>query len=261
MAKVSDIAIDYVLEQYLGKQRALEEIAEELGTYSNKLRRMLRAHGTKLRTKGEAQKLAIQNGRAQHPTKGKKRSQETKVKIGSARAIAWNSMSEEERQKISEKVKKQWSEMPESEKESLQNAAQKGIRKASKEGSKLENDLLANLVTAGYKVQGHKKFLIANEDMHLDLVIPELKVVIEIDGPSHYISIWGPEKLQKAQQADAKKNGLLLNYGYVVIRVKALSNEISNHKFSLVLDEIKTILYNISQKFPEENDRLIYVDA
>jgi very-short-patch-repair endonuclease len=91
-------------------------------------------------------------------------------------------------------------------------AATESIRKAGKEGSKLENFLLRKITDAGFKVDFHKKNLIPNEKLEIDLYVPECKTIIEIDGPSHFLPVWGDEKLQKQIKADLQKSGLILSY-------------------------------------------------
>ena len=45
------------------------EIAERYETYPNKIRRILVKHGVKMKSKSQAQKSALANGRAKHTTK------------------------------------------------------------------------------------------------------------------------------------------------------------------------------------------------
>ena len=72
---------DFVVDQYTKELKSTYEIAQELNTYPNKIRRILIKRGVELRDKGKAQSVAIQSGRHSHPTKGKKRSEADKIKI------------------------------------------------------------------------------------------------------------------------------------------------------------------------------------
>ncbi len=63
----------YLLEEYERQGRSVHEISEERFTYPMLVFRALKSHGIPRRSKGEAQKVALQNGRATHPTKGKKK--------------------------------------------------------------------------------------------------------------------------------------------------------------------------------------------
>lgn len=57
------------------------QIAKELNTYPNKIRRTLLKHNIELKTRSEAQKNAIEKGFSDIPTKGKKRSRDKKLKL------------------------------------------------------------------------------------------------------------------------------------------------------------------------------------
>jgi intein-encoded DNA endonuclease-like protein len=57
------------------------QIAKDLNTYPNKIRRILHKNGIELKTRSEAQKNAIDKGLVNLPTKGKQRSKEEKIKI------------------------------------------------------------------------------------------------------------------------------------------------------------------------------------
>ena len=70
---MSKIDEEYVIKRY-GENHSTYSIAKELGTYPKKIERILKKNGHELRSKGEAQSLAIKSGRTKHPTKGKKRS-------------------------------------------------------------------------------------------------------------------------------------------------------------------------------------------
>lgn len=73
-----------IIMEYLKEKISITALAKKYGTYENKIRRILIKNGTKLRDKSVAQKLALKSGRHKHPTKGKHRSDEEKLKIGTA---------------------------------------------------------------------------------------------------------------------------------------------------------------------------------
>ena len=64
---------EYIIEQYVDEEKSTYEIAQELKTYPNKIRRALNTLGVPLRDKSAAQTVAINSGRHEHPTRGKKR--------------------------------------------------------------------------------------------------------------------------------------------------------------------------------------------
>jgi len=95
----------FLIKQYVDNGRSTYEIAEELDTYPNKVRRMLLKLGVELRNKSVAQSNALNTGRHKHPTKGMTRSEEDKIKISEGMYNHWCNMTDDEREKRSEQAK------------------------------------------------------------------------------------------------------------------------------------------------------------
>ena len=142
------------------------EIAEELGTYPNKIRRILKKMGEPLRSRSEAQKAALDTGRKDHPTEGKERSYDDKVKISRSLTEHWAGMSDNERQEKVDQAKARWEALPQSKRDEIYDAAIQAIKKAGSEGSKFEKFLYEKLLVA-HTVEFHKKNLIPNENFHV----------------------------------------------------------------------------------------------
>jgi len=241
---------------YHSKNMSWNEIASLVGTYGNKIRRDAKLLGIKSRTKSEAQSVAIQEGRHPHPTKDKGHSETTKIKISDAMAESWENLTEDQLEERSKIGKELWDKKTPKEIEEFRKAAGEGVRKAAKEGSKLEHFLLDNLIAAGYRVEHHKEQFIKNERLQVDLLLPELNIAIEVDGPSHFKPVWGYDALQRNIRADKEKTGLLIGRGLVLIRVrqtKSLSDKYLRDILSDVLDTIR----KIKKKFPSEGERQI----
>lgn len=250
-----------IIDMYVNQKCSPYVIADKYNTYPNKIRRILVKNNITLKNKSEAQKDALESGRSTHPTKNKPRSQTTKNKISDSIYSYWSKLSEEERQKRVDKARDQWNNMTEEERCQLRDAAAKAVRKAAKEGSKMEQFLADGLTKFGYSVQFHPTNLIPNVNLEIDLFIPEIKTIIEIDGPAHFMPIWGYENLQKHIKADAEKSGLLLYNGYVVIRVKHLTKSVSQKQQRLALERISQKLQNIRNKFPDKGNRYIELEV
>jgi|TARA_R100000808_G_scaffold2804_3_gene10510 very-short-patch-repair endonuclease len=257
----SEETTNFLIEQYINKGKSTYEIAEQLNTYPNKVRRLLVKAGVELRNKSTAQSNAITTGRHKHPTKGTTRSEEDKIKISDGMYNHWSNMTDEEREKRSAQAKKQWESMSLEDREKLRKAAAEAVRRAGKEGSKMEKFLHRELTERGFYVIFHKKGLVPNERLEVDLFLPELKVAIEIDGPSHFFPIWGESNLQKHIRADAHKSGLLLKAGYVVLRVKHLTKSVSKKSQRTVLEAVLGCLATIENKFPPKGKRFIEMEA
>lgn len=239
---------ELLTKAYVEDNKSVSYIAKQLDTHPNTIRRKLISYGVKLRTKAEAQKLALETGRGVHPTKGKERSETTRNKIGESLSKNWKNKSEEEKTKFSEKAKQRWDAMTPEELEEFRKKSGDAVRYAGKHGSKLERYLLLELQRAGFKVIYHAKQVVANEKLECDLLLPDHKVVIEIDGPAHYLPIWGEENLAKHLENDADKNGLLMNAGFCVIRVKHLVKNISEIYKKTVLTKLISVLNSEESK-------------
>ena len=185
-----------VIHMYNKKNMSTYEIAKVLDTYPNKIRRTLIKNGYELKDKSQAQKVALAEGRSSHPTKGKKRSKQEKVKISSSLVGYWEDMSDKERKRRSKMAKANWKSMTAQQKEDMRSKGIAAIQLAATNGSKLEQFFKKSLNDAGFAVNMHQ-MIIPSENLEIDLYIPELKTIIEVDGPSHFLPIWGEEKLQK----------------------------------------------------------------
>ena len=97
----------YVVSEYTKKEKSTHKIAEEMGTYPNKIRRILIKNGVILRDKSSAQSIAIDSGRHSHPTKGRRRTEDERIKISEGMSFHWEIMGEDERERRSEIARKE----------------------------------------------------------------------------------------------------------------------------------------------------------
>ena len=250
----------HVIKLYEKEGKSTYEIAEEMGTYPNKVRRVLKKNGIELKTRSQAQKNALEGGRAKHPTDGKHRTKQERIKISSSVHQYWQDMSEEDYQTRTDGARERWYSMSEEERDRISRMAIEAIQKAGKEGSKLEKFLLKELTSMGYFIEFHKKGIIPNENLEIDLYLPEIGTIIEVDGPSHFLPIWGPEKLHKQIKADSHKTGLILSKGFVIIRVKSFGNFVSLSGKEKLLTTLGNQLKQIKKKFPPQPNRYIEIE-
>ena len=235
-------------------------IAKELGTYSSKITRTLKEIGEPLRDRSTAQ-TAYLTTTDNHPTKGKKRPLEVRKKISSGVHETWTNKPEEEKEQMRQRMRDIWNSQSPEFHEARREAAHKAIRKASMEGSQIEKFMLIALRDFGYKVDFHRKNLIPNENLELDLFLPGLKTVIEIDGPTHFKPIWGEDKLKKNQQSDKQKSGLVAGAGYCMIRIKYDIKYWSEIQAEMIVEQVVEHLENIKKKFPSPENRYIEIEA
>ena len=225
--------------ELIDNKKSVSEIAREQGVYTNKIRREATKLGFKLRGRSETQKLLLESGKKEHPTKGKVRSDEEKVAISESTYRYWSEASDEVKEKKRQQSKEHWDSLSPLTKERIQKSATDAARGASKTGSKIERFLGEALAKDGKVVQVHLTHKLMNENLEIDLFLPQLGIAIEVDGPSHFDPVWGEESLKRQQKADTEKNGLLLVRGLAVIRVQIKTK---NESVKLKRDIAKALL-------------------
>lgn len=247
----------YVVSKY-NDGLSCGEIAEHFNTYSKKIERILKKNGVKIRTRSEAAKKAIKRGRAKPPTT-EKRSEEEKVAISKGVQSAWKNKTPEEREEFSKGARERWDKMDPVKKREMQEKAGRALRIACIEGSKAEKFLKSKLEKMGYEVVMHKKGLIEG-NFEIDLLLPELNTIIEIDGPQHFLPIFGEERLSEVVKMDNIKNGLLIGKGFCVVRIKYLCKSMNKVVERKLWDVVSRQIESIEVKFPPKTRRFIELE-
>lgn len=241
---------------YIQEKRSFAEIAGLHNTYANKIRRDAKKFRIKIRDKSDAQKNAIKTGKHKHPTKGQERSQDVKNKIGLSLINSWDNLSDQQKNKRKQKAKELWENLSEDEKQSRLIAANKAVRDASKKGSKLEHFILNFLLSNNFKVDFHKEQILSNTKLQLDLFIPATSIAIEVDGPSHFLPVWGDDALAKNIKYDNKKSGLIIGKGLKLIRIKQ-QHDFSNARADQVC---RALLGVLSSKDAFKNSSIVEIE-
>lgn len=241
------------------ENKSFKDIADASGTYANKIRRDAIKFKIKIRDKSEAQINALKSGKHKHPTKGKTRDDATKLKIGKSVIESWDSLTATELEQRKLKAKQNWENLSEDERSYILQKANEAVRESSKVGSKLEKFILQKLLSDGYKVNFHEEQTLSNTKLQIDMSIPTINVAIEIDGPSHFLPVWGDETLKRNIAYDQKKTGLILGKGLVLIRIKQ-TKDFSKSRAEMIYEKLRLLLQNISNKFPDINNRLFTIE-
>ena len=247
-----------IKELYLGQNYSFHDIADKYGTYANKIRRDAKKFKVAIRNKSEAQKNALKTGNHKHPTKGTTRDSSTKEKIGMSVMNFWDNISDNELEKRKQIAKNNWDNMSEDQKNHIKKQANLAVRGASKLGSKLEKFLLDKLLADGHKVDFHKEQSLLNTKLQIDLFLPQDNIAIEVDGPSHFLPVWGDDVLDKNIKYDNKKTGLILGKGLVLIRIKQLK-EFSKSRGNVLYQQLAEHINHIKIKYPDKDSRYIEI--
>lgn len=218
------------------------EIAELYKTYPNKINRIIKAAGRKLRDHSEAQKMALETGRTKNPFEGKTWSEEERQRIAKDMQERWGKLSHDELERIREEQRRRWESLSDEQKEEFKRLGHAACNATGRKGSQLELYLRDQLEFLGYPVIFHKRGAIINDALEVDLIVPVLKTAIEVNGPTHYKPIYGQERLTAQIQADQKKVGLLLHEGYTVIVLKCLYRKLSTRRKHEALSQVLLVL-------------------
>lgn len=242
---LSDIEKKNTIEELYVKQKlSFADIANKLNTYANKIRRDAKKFQISIRDKSEAQSNAIKTGKHKHPTKGTERPETVKNKIGKSVMKSWDSLDDKELEKRKNKAKHLWNQLSEEEKQHRLSLANQAVRVSSKNGSKLESYILAALLKNGYKTDFHKEQILSNTKLQIDLFLPTMNIAIEVDGPSHFLPVWGDDVLLKNQKYDKKKTGLIIGKGLSLIRIKQ-TRDFSKSRADLIVTKLLTAIETI----------------
>lgn len=256
-SKLNDSEKESVIKDLYEKQNlSLAVIADQLGTYANKIRRDAIKFGVQLKDKSAAQQNALSSGRHKHPTKGTQRNDTTKEKIGKAVLKSWEELSDADRTNRREIARQNWQKLSEDEKDMILKSANDAVRLSSKIGSKLERYLFTRLLQDGFKVDFHKEQILSNTKLQIDIFLPTMNVAVEVDGPSHFKEVWGENALKKNITYDNKKTGLILGKGLALIRIRQ-TMDFSKSRADLIYDKLLDVLQGIRKQFPQSGDREI----
>ena len=72
---------DLLYKEYVEEKQSIANIAKKYQTYPQRIFRLLRGYNIKVRSKSEAQKIVNSKEGYKHPTKGRERTNDEKVKI------------------------------------------------------------------------------------------------------------------------------------------------------------------------------------
>lgn len=217
MAKYK-VSMELLRREYLDNKKSFTQIAKELGVSDGLLIYHARKYGLPIRSRTEAQRVSREQGRAINPHEGKSLTPEHRAAIAKTLHEKYQRLSDEEKEAYSKKVKAVSRRDPEKLKRFTE-AGQKALKTVAKKGSNLEHFFMEELILLGYSPQHGKKWAIQSEDMHIDIMLESEKIAIEVDGPQHLRVIYSQEDYDRKKEKDQRKNGLLLQEGYTVIRL------------------------------------------
>ena len=200
----------------------------------------------KKRNKSEAQLNYIKQT-GTHQRQGTTHAEETKDLISDRMRDFYDSdEGEEAKARISEFRQQEWAEKTDDERAAILTDLQQANRAKmqSGEGSNFENFLAEQLSAAGYMVEQRTKNWTPGQNFHVDIALPNDKIIIEVDGPTHWSPIYGDEELQKVVIKDSRKDKALIANGWNILRVQDSSGSTTRARFKRVLDVLTDFQYS-----------------
>lgn len=232
----------WLIEEYVNKKQSTYTVAQLAGTYANRIRRALQKHGLYVRNMREAVVASCKNGVIVHPTRGRYRDEGVRDKISIAVHRRWMKLTKADRKKRVAAAQQAWNSLQETERDRIISQAFDGMRRAALKGSKLEHYLFRKLQLRGFQVV-HRP-----ERPKVDIYISDMKVGIEVRGPTTFLPIWGEEQLEKNILAHERKIKQLLSEGLFVIQVSCMLRDMPRFKMRRVLHLLLDIIE--TKKFP-----------
>ena len=178
-------------------------------------------------------------------------SEATKERISDA--TRGRSRSEAFKASRSEAMKKFWADMSPEEKARRKAVMNEKFRDASKNGSRVEKEIVKEFLKHNIVVELHPLV----KDLEVDLFLPQYRVVIEVDGPSHHMVLFSEEALEKTRNSDDKKNRLIASYGFQVIRTRFFRNRIS---IGAIREFVRKVKDNLPTLIKRTSKEVLYYD-
>ncbi len=224
---------------------SMRDIAKLCEIPLTSLHRMFKNVGASVKDRAEILQEKFRDGKLE-PTI-REFTEEDKVKISEQIAQRWK-----DRPDITAKIKdvnrQKWESMSESEKDERTKKMQVGIRKAAEFGSKLEFIVADIISKAGFVSVKHRTGVLSSQDLEFDLYISEIATIIEVDGPSHFLPIWGEDRLQKNKERDIEKAGAATSKGFNFIRIINKRKNITKKYIRELTGRLQEVLFKIQKE-------------
>ena len=229
---------------YQDEGKSLREVAKTLGVSAPTLSRYMKKYGIVARDKAQAQKNYLNNN--EHQMKGRSHSDETKQKISNSIGEFWESLSHEEEEALRAKIgsawKKKWASMSQQARSAMIEGLSNKAKESQGDGSRFERFVAHELRKAGYLVEERTTNYTAGKSFEIDIALPKEKIAIEIDGPSHFLPIYGEKQLFAQQERDERKNKMVNSSGYSVLRIRDNNGAMSKLRINKIIEAIKEVV-------------------
>ena len=239
-----DINEEDVRKLYQDDGLSMRKVAEELNVPLASLSRFMKKVGISSRDKAQAQKNYLKTN--DHQMQGRKHKEETKRQISKGLGKFWDNLSDEEANEIKRKIgsawKRKWESMSEAERKNTMQQLANKAKEAQGNGSRLERFIAEELRKRGYLVEERSTNYTAGKSFEVDIALPKQMIAIEVDGPTHFLPIYGEEHLAEQQERDGRKDDMIMSAGYNVLRIRDNNGPLSQLRIDRIEEHIKEIV-------------------
>jgi len=238
-----DINEQVVRELYVDQGLSMRKVAEQMKVPLATLSRFMKRHGINARTKADAQKNFLRDN--DHQMKGRRHTDETKKKISHSLGDFWDGLDDEQREEVKRKIgsawQRKWAKMSDTERRTMMEGLASKAREAQGMGSRLERFIAEELRKRSYLIEERSTNYTSGKDFEVDLALPKECIAIEVDGPTHFLPIYGEEHLAQQQERDGRKDEMINAAGYNVLRVRDNNGPLSQLRIDKIEQAIKEI--------------------
>ena len=238
-----DINEEDVRNLYIDKGFSMRGVAKKVGVPLATLSRFMRKCGIIMRTKEQAQKNYLKDHN--HQMTGRKHSDETKKKISHSLGDFWDGLNDKERAEFKRQIgsgwRRKWESMSKVEQKATMERLSLQAKQSQGKGSRLERFIAEELRGRGYLVEERSIHYTAGKDFEVDLALPNEMVALEVDGPTHFLPIYGKEHLEQQQDRDDRKDNMINAIGYSVLRVRDNNGPLSQLRIDKIEEAIQEI--------------------
>lgn len=228
---------------YCEQGLSLRKMSEKLKRPVSAITKYMDQYGIERRTKSDAQKGYLSDN--DHPMQGKHHTEEAKKKISASLGDFWDSLDPDQRAEYRQLVgsgwRKRWASMSNAERENMIASLNAANRQQQGHGSRFERFLADELRSRGYVVEERSNNYIANAKQEVDLALTHEGIMIEVDGPTHFMPIYGEEALERQEAKDADKDDYLISAGFSVLRIQDNNGPLSQVRIEKIVTEIERI--------------------
>ena len=228
---------------YQDEGLSMRQVAEKLNVPLASLSRFMKRHGIVSRDKTQAQKNYLRDHT--HQMQGKRHSTETKKKISKGLGEFWDKLPEEDKEELKRKIggawKRKWEQMSDTDRRMMMEGLSNRAKETQGIGSRLERFIAEELKKRGYVIEDRTTNYTKGKEFEIDIALPKERIAIEVDGPTHFIPVYGEERLKEQQSRDARKDELINSTGYSMLRIRDNNGPLSQIRIDRIEEAIKEI--------------------